>query len=91
MVLGKEVVITNAAMQAMFERFFGEKLLIQDLWFDQTSKEVHLKIGKVGFNQNLVSQGFEEVKDPSKYSAKEKWDAKVQQILESSILSYKDW
>lgn len=91
MVLGKELVITNVAMQAMFERFFGEKLLIQDLWFDQISKEVHLKIGKVGFNQNLISQGFEEIKDPSEYSSREKLDMKVQQILESSVISYKDW
>lgn len=93
MVLGKEIIITDVAMQAMFQRFFGEGLLIQDLWFDQSSREVHLKIGKVvkGQNQNLLSQGFGMVTNPAEYPVQEKLDSKVEQLLQSSVLSHKDW
>lgn len=93
MVLGKEIVITNVAMQAMFERFFGEGLLIQDLWFDQNSKQVHLKIGKIvnSQNRNLEEHGFAPVTDPAKYPVREKLDSKVAQLLQSSAISHKDW
>lgn len=93
MVLGKEIIITNIAMQAMFERFFGEGLLVQDLWFDQSSKEVHLKIGKVvkASNRNLESHGFEVVTNPAEYPVQEKIDSKVEQLFQSSAISHKDW
>lgn len=93
MVLGKEIIITNVAMQAMFERFFGEDLLIQDLWFDQESKQVHLKIGKIvkGSNRNLEEHGFAPVTDPAEYPVREKLDLKVEQLLQSSAISHKDW
>ena len=89
-VYGKEVIISPKVFNGLLEQKFGEKLLVQDIWFDKETG-LHLKLAKIGRSLNLTKKGFERVIDPTNYTAKEKLDDEIIQVLQGVEVINRSW
>jgi len=90
-VIGKELVLTDKALRKMFGQFFNDKnVLLQDIWHEP-GVGIHIKVGKIGESANLVSQGFEQITDLSKYPEAEEIDEHIEQLFQCETILQKEW
>ena len=92
-VVGKELVITQKLLKAFLETEFGIKVNLQDVWLDKETKNVHIKVAAIvakGTNP-FEEQGFVKITDPSDFGAREKFDDRLIQLIQSSAVLNKEW